>query len=100
MKEEKNNPWAFSRRVFCDGMREGFPIALGYFAVSFSLGIAARQCTAAAGGQCAEPGLQLSAGRVGNVRRCPHDPADGAHLGRSGGAVPGFGDLLRAGVCD
>ena len=32
----------FSRRVFCDGMRDGFPIALGYFAVSFSLGIAAR----------------------------------------------------------
>ena len=42
MKEEKNKPWAFSRRVFCDGMRDGFPIALGYFAVSFSLGIAAR----------------------------------------------------------
>ncbi len=37
MKEEKNKPWAFSRRVFCDGMRDGFPIALGYFAVSFSL---------------------------------------------------------------
>lgn len=32
----------FSRRVFCDGMRDGFPIALGYFAVAFSLGIAAR----------------------------------------------------------
>ena len=32
----------FSRRVFCDGIRDGFPIALGYFAVSFSLGIAAR----------------------------------------------------------
>ena len=42
MKEEKNKPWAFSRRVFCDGMRDGFPIALGYFAVAFSLGIAAR----------------------------------------------------------
>ena len=41
MKEEKNKPWAFSRRVFCDGMRDGFPIALGYFAVSFSLGILA-----------------------------------------------------------
>ena len=27
----------FSRKVFCDGMRDGFPIALGYFAVSFSL---------------------------------------------------------------
>ena len=32
----------FSRKVFCDGMRDGVPIALGYFAVSFSLGIAAR----------------------------------------------------------
>ena len=42
MKQEKNKPWAFSRRVFCDGMRDGFPIALGYFAVAFSLGIAAR----------------------------------------------------------
>ena len=42
MEQEKNKPWAFSRRVFCDGMRDGFPIALGYFAVSFSLGIAAR----------------------------------------------------------
>ena len=42
MEQEKNKPWAFSRRVFCDGMRDGFPIALGYFAVAFSLGIAAR----------------------------------------------------------
>ena len=33
----------FSRKVFCDGMRDGVPIALGYFAVSFSLGIAARR---------------------------------------------------------
>lgn len=43
MEKEKNQPWAFSRRVFCDGMRDGLPIALGYFAVSFSLGIAARR---------------------------------------------------------
>ena len=35
--------YAFNRKVFCDGMRDGFPIALGYFAVSFSLGIAARK---------------------------------------------------------
>ena len=35
-------PYAFSRKVFCEGMRDGMPIALGYFAVSFSLGIAAR----------------------------------------------------------
>ena len=33
-------PYAFSRKVFCEGMRDGVPIALGYFAVSFSLGIA------------------------------------------------------------
>ena len=42
MEQEKNKPWAFSRGAFCDGMRDGFPIALGYFAVAFSLGIAAR----------------------------------------------------------
>ena len=35
--------WAFRRTVFCQGMRDGVPIALGYFAVSFSLGIAARK---------------------------------------------------------
>lgn len=35
--------YAFSKRVFCEGMRDGVPIALGYFAVSFSLGIAARR---------------------------------------------------------
>ena len=34
--------WAFSKKIFCEGMRDGVPIALGYFAVvSFSLGIAA-----------------------------------------------------------
>ena len=31
-----------SRSVFLEGIRDGIPIALGYFAVSFSLGIAAR----------------------------------------------------------
>ena len=35
-------PYAFSRKVFCEGMRDGVPIALGYFAGSCSLGIAAR----------------------------------------------------------
>ena len=34
--------WAFDRRIFLNGMCDGVPIALGYFAVSFSLGIAAR----------------------------------------------------------
>ncbi|MBP3381828.1 MAG: AzlC family ABC transporter permease, partial [Clostridia bacterium] len=28
--------------IFSAGLRDGFPIGLGYFAVSFSLGIAAR----------------------------------------------------------
>ena len=40
--ETATRPYAFSRKVFCEGMRDGVPIALGYFAVSFSLGIAAR----------------------------------------------------------
>lgn len=31
-----------SRRVFLEGMRDGLPIGSGYFAVAFSLGIAAR----------------------------------------------------------
>ena len=41
--ETTQKPYAFSRKVFCEGMRDGVPIALGYFAVSFSLGIAARR---------------------------------------------------------
>ena len=40
---EQKPVWAFSRKVFCDGIRDGVPFALGYFAVSFSLGIAARK---------------------------------------------------------
>ena len=40
--ETATRPYAFSRKVFCEGMRDGVPIALAYFAVSFSLGIAAR----------------------------------------------------------
>ena len=40
--ETATRSYAFSRKVFCEGMRDGVPIALGYFAVSFSLGIAAR----------------------------------------------------------
>ena len=32
----------FSRQALGDGMRDGVPIGLGYFAVSFSLGIAAK----------------------------------------------------------
>ena len=30
------------KRIFREGMRDGMPIGLGYFAVAFSLGIAAR----------------------------------------------------------
>ena len=40
---EQKPVWAFSRKGFCEGIRDGVPIALGYFAVSFSLGIAARK---------------------------------------------------------
>lgn len=29
--------WAFDRRIFLNGMRDGVPIALGYFAVSLFL---------------------------------------------------------------
>ena len=42
MKETQTKPWSYSRKLLCQGMRDGVPIALGYFAVSFSLGIAAR----------------------------------------------------------
>ena len=34
--------YAFNRKIFCEGMRDGIPIGLGYLAVSFSLGIAAK----------------------------------------------------------
>lgn len=39
---KKNKSKSFGVRPFCDGMRDGLPIGLGYFAVAFSLGIAAR----------------------------------------------------------
>lgn len=39
---EKIQTNRFSKEVFREGMRDGFPIGLGYFAVSFSLGIAAK----------------------------------------------------------
>lgn len=35
--------YTFSKKIFIEGMRDGFPIALGYFAVAFSLGIAAKK---------------------------------------------------------
>ena len=34
--------FAFDRKAFAEGLRDGVPIGLGYFAVSVSLGIAAR----------------------------------------------------------
>lgn len=38
----KKYPFIANRGTFCHGMRDGLPIGLGYLAVSFSLGIAAR----------------------------------------------------------
>lgn len=44
--EHKNENYSFknilNRTALCDGMHDGIPIGLGYFAVSFSLGIAAK----------------------------------------------------------
>ena len=40
------------RTVFLEGFRDGIPIALGYFAVAFSLGIAARNAGLT---RCASP---------------------------------------------
>ncbi len=44
MKASKTKKYPFrpNRATFCHGMRDGLPIGLGYLAVSFSLGIAAR----------------------------------------------------------
>lgn len=43
MKKHKRYPFDKpNRSLFCRGMRDGFPIGLGYFAVAFSLGIVAR----------------------------------------------------------
>ena len=43
-EETSSKPvYAFRKSVLLDGMRDGVPIALGYFAVSFSPGIAARR---------------------------------------------------------
>ena len=36
------NRWKNIKAAYLNGMQDGIPIALGYFAVSFSLGIAAR----------------------------------------------------------
>ena len=33
----------FSRKVFCDGIRDGFPIALGYFAVAVVKGAVTKE---------------------------------------------------------
>ncbi|MDU5333769.1 AzlC family ABC transporter permease [Enterococcus sp.] len=37
-----NSNVTFSKQVFLEGIRDGIPIGLGYFAVAFSLGITAR----------------------------------------------------------
>ncbi|MBE5915972.1 MAG: AzlC family ABC transporter permease [Pseudobutyrivibrio ruminis] len=39
----KDKEIAFSKNIFVEGLRDGFPIGLGYFAVSFSLGIFAKK---------------------------------------------------------
>ena len=41
-KKAKQYPFRANRAPFCHGLRDGLPIGLGYLAVSFSLGIAAR----------------------------------------------------------
>ena len=41
-KQNRFNPFGSHRTVFRAGIRDGIPIALGYFAVAFSLGITAR----------------------------------------------------------
>ncbi len=40
----KNNPMT-DKTAFSKGLTHGFPIALGYFAVAFSLGFMAKKCT-------------------------------------------------------
>jgi len=42
MNKTKNNRVGFRRSVFREGIKDGIPIGIGYLAVSFSLGIAAR----------------------------------------------------------
>lgn len=37
------NPFLSNKRMLADGMRDGIPIGLGYLAVAFSLGVAARK---------------------------------------------------------
>lgn len=39
----QNTGFSAQRRVLCDGMRDGIPIGLGYLAVAFSLGVAAKR---------------------------------------------------------
>ncbi|MDD6212756.1 MAG: AzlC family ABC transporter permease [Clostridiales bacterium] len=51
MKTQELYSWKdrTNRRVFSEGMRDGIPIGLGYLAVAFSLGIAARNVGITAG---------------------------------------------------
>ena len=72
----------FSRKIFCDGMRDGFPIALGYFAVSFSLGIAARHA-----------GFTPMQGIPGQpVKQCFRRRICSFHAGSGTGNLSGSGD--------
>ena len=64
-------PYAFSRKVFCEGMRDGVPIALGYFG-----GYRSRWASRPDGrlytfaGLRGQPAQQCFGGRV--RRLCPH----------------------------
>ena len=50
------------RQIFIQGLRDGVPICLGYFAVSFALGIAAREA-----GVTAPASFLMSAGMVASA---------------------------------
>ena len=105
----------FSRQALGDGMRDGVPIGLGYFAVSFSLGIAAKNagltpfqgflasllCNASAGEYAGftliAAGAISGAGRRHPDRQCQvsadelrHEPAAGPCHARIPPAAHGF----------
>ena len=64
-----------NRRAFRDGARDGVPIALGYFAVSFSLGIVARNV-----GMTPIQGMITSAQRVRRGIRGLYDDRRGGSV--------------------
>lgn len=42
-KMKSKNDWSYDKKIFLKGFRDGIPIGLGYFAVAFALGIAAKR---------------------------------------------------------